>query len=276
MYVSGYCVEVKSDGSSTSEKVSIDDCEINKGTIKDDTVKDDSTVEKLDKTAPTLEVTVVNTTLHDYTITVVTSDKSGIKEIRYYVDDVLVYSGLNLTYSSTLPSNNFKYRIESEDNKGNVAVKSGTFNISTCFVAGTKVLTKNGLKNIEDIKVGEYVYTFDPDKNIKELQPVTDTMISKNNKLYEITLENGEVIKATEKHPFYVLDKGWVRSYDLKVGDELTSPKVGLIKIKTIKIKQYKEAITVYNLGVKDNHNYLVTEYEILVHNATPSKTMEY
>ena len=274
--------------------MSIDDCEINKGTIKDDTVKDDSTVEKLDKTAPTLEVTVVNTTLYDYTITVVTSDKSGIKEIRYYVDDVLVYSGLNLTYSSTLPSNNFKYRIESEDNKGNVAVKSGTFNISTCFVAGTKVLTKNGLKNIEDIKVGEYVYTFDPDKNIedikvgeyvytfdpdkniKELQPVTDTMISKNNKLYEITLENGEVIKATEKHPFYVLDKGWVRSYDLKVGDELTSPKVGLIKIKTIKIKQYKEAITVYNLGVKNNHNYLVTEYEILVHNVTPSKTMEY
>ena len=271
MYVSGYCVEVKSDGSSTSEKVSIDDCEINKGTIKDDTVKDDSTVEKLDKTAPTLEVTVVNTTLYDYTITVVTSDKSGIKEIRYYINGTLVYSGLNKTYSSTTSSSSVTYKVESEDNYGNVSTKTGTIYVTQCFVAGTKVLTKNGLKNIEDIKVGEYVYTFDPDKNIKELQPVTDTMISKNNKLYEITLENGEVIKATEKHPFYVLDKGWVRSYDLKVGDELTSPKVGLIKIKTIKIKQYKEVVTVYNLAVKNDHNYLVTEYEILVHNAAPS-----
>ena len=138
-------------------------------------------------------------------------------------------------------------------------------------MAGTKVLTKDGLKNIEDIKVGEYVYTFDPIKNIKELQPVIATKETRNNKIYEITLENNEIIKATEKHPFYVLDKGWIRAYNLKAGDALTSPKYGMLKVKSIKIKEYKESIIVYNLAVKNNYNYLVTEYEVLAHNYVPS-----
>ena len=268
MYISGYCVEIKSDGTSTSEKVSIDACDVTSTEVPTPPVEEKDTV------APTLNVTVTNTVAFNYTITVVTSDSSGIKEIRYYVNDTLVYSGSNLTYTATTSKTSNTYKIESEDNNGNIATKTGTFTVSTCFVAGTKVLTKDGLKNIEDIKIGDYVYAINLTTSLRELSLVTDTMISQNDTLYEITTTNGEVIKSTEKHEYYVLDKGWVRAYDLKVGDTLYSLK-GSMKIKTIRKVKLDKPVNVYNFTVENNHNYLITEYEFLVHNAqsTPSKT---
>lgn len=98
------------------------------------------------------------------------------------------------------------------------------------------------------------IYLFSRRIYEKELSKVTDTIISYNNKIYEVTLENNEVIKSTEKHQYFVLDKGWVRAYDLKVGE-------------------YDKPIKTYNLTVDGIHNYLITEYEILVHNA-PSNTI--
>ena len=49
--------------------------------------------------------------------------------------------------------------------------------------------------------------------NEKELSLVTNTIESVNDIIYKITLENNEVIKSTEKHQYFVLDKGWVRAY---------------------------------------------------------------
>ena len=263
MYINGYCVEIKSDGTSTSEKVGENDCDI--------TSTDTPTppVEEKDTVAPTLEVTTNNSSWYNYTITVVTSDDSGIKEIRYYIDDTLVYSGLNKEYSATTYNSSITYRVESEDNYGNIATKTGTIYVTQCFVAGTKVLTKDGLKNIEDIKIGEYVYALNLDTNEKELRLITNTITTYNNKIYEVTLENNEVIKSTEKHEYYVLDKGWVRAYNLKVGDTLSSTIKGKLKIKNIKIVEYDKPIRTYNLTVDGMHNYLITEYEVLVHNVS-------
>ena len=119
------------------------------------------------------------------------------------------------------------------------------------------------------------IYLFSRRIYEKELSKVTDTIISYNNKIYEVTLENNEVIKSTKKHQYFVLDKGWVRAYDLKVGDTLSSTIKGKLKIKNIKVVEYDKPIKTYNLTVDGIHNYLITEYEILVHNApSPSNTI--
>ena len=111
------------------------------------------------------------------------------------------------------------------------------------------------------------IYLFSRRIYEKELSKVVDTIISYNNKIYEVTLENNEVIKSTEKHQYFVLDKGWVRAYDLKVGDTLSSTIKGKLKIKNIKVVEYDKPIKTYNLTIEDTHNYLITEYEVLVHN---------
>ena len=109
--------------------------------------------------------------------------------------------------------------------------------------------------------------------NEKELSLVTNTIESVNDIIYKITLENGKVINSTEKHKYYVLDKGWVRAYELKVGDTLSSTIKGKLKIKNIKVVEYDKPIRTYNLTVDGIHNYLITEYEVLVHNATSKTT---
>lgn len=67
-----------------------------------------------------------------------------------------------------------------------------------CFVPTTLVNTESGLKKIEDIKVGDKVFS-----HTGKLQPVIDTLTFDRNE--EIISING--IDCTKNHEFYVLDK---------------------------------------------------------------------
>lgn len=57
-----------------------------------------------------------------------------------------------------------------------------------CFVAGTKVKTENGFKNIEDIKIGEKVYSFNLDNNEIELKEVLELIHSSAKDTYKLTI----------------------------------------------------------------------------------------
>jgi len=81
------------------------------------------------------------------------------------------------------------------DNWGADAIKVGIG--PGCFISDTKVLTKNGYKNISDIKVGEYVLTH---KNKYE------EVISTTSYIEEDDLININDIISTKKHEYYVLD----------------------------------------------------------------------
>lgn len=67
-----------------------------------------------------------------------------------------------------------------------------------CFVPGQKVQTSNGLKNIEEISIGEKVLT-----HMGRFKPVTNTFRFDDKK----TVVNVNGIKATPNHEFYVLHK---------------------------------------------------------------------
>ena len=70
------------------------------------------------------------------------------------------------------------------------------------------------------------------------------------------------------RHQVYVIDKGWVRAYDLKVGDKMLSSSKKVIDITNIERKNYEGGISTYNLTVDGNSNYYVSEIQVLVHNA--------
>lgn len=155
---------------------------------------------------------------------------------------------------------------------------------SGCFVAGTKITTKNGKKSIEKIKTGDQVLTHDG--TYKSVTGTTSRV--ENETLIDI---NG--IKCTKNHQFYVIHKSdshYISQYNIHekatwVSAENLSEDWCLVKIyeqystlypvmyEIIPIKKYnitnpfttKE--TVYDIEVEDNHSFCV-ENNIIVHNS--------
>jgi len=135
-----------------------------------------------------------------------------------------------------------------------------------CFVAGTQILTENGKVPIENIKIGDYVYSEDPETGEKGLKRVAQTFINEINELVYVTV-NGEEIVTTPGHPFYVVSKGWVGADELKVGDSLIVYKGKQVVVEKVKLELLSTPVTVYNFEVEDFHTYYVGENSVLVHN---------
>ena len=91
---------------------------------------------------------------------------------------------------------------------------------STSFVAGTEVLTPDGLVNIEDIEVGDWVISDDPNTPGEiEAKQVTRTFErTDNNGIYDVAIGD-EVISSTGNHDFWILDEKLVSVDELQLGD---------------------------------------------------------
>ena len=147
-----------------------------------------------------------------------------------------------------------------------------------CFVPGTLVHTETGFKNIEDVKVGEKLYTYNEVTDKVELKPVEKLNIREVDVLLTLTLSNQTIITTVE-HPFYIVGKGWVDAEDLNPGDLLSTSKLngGLgtaldPSVEVVKVEKSLKTTTVYNFNVKDNPNYFVADLNILVHNGCGEK----
>lgn len=105
-----------------------------------------------------------------------------------------------------------------ETGKNKILVVTTASKAKTCFVAGTKVLTLSGEKNIEDISVGEKVLSYRDGKIC--LDKVVDTIKQKTDKtLYRVDFGGCCNIIGTEDHPFYVGNGGYKEMKELRKGD---------------------------------------------------------
>ncbi|MFE6796508.1 polymorphic toxin-type HINT domain-containing protein [Paenibacillus chitinolyticus] len=140
--------------------------------------------------------------------------------------------------------------------------------VCNCFVGGTKVLTDEGEKNIEDIKVGDMVLAKSENNPDGELAYKEVTALFLNQRDDIIKLHVGEqVIETTDNHPFWVEGKGWVVADELQVGDKLQKADGSNLTIDKVEFVKQDEPVTVYNFAVADYHTYYVTDLGIWVHN---------
>lgn len=131
-----------------------------------------------------------------------------------------------------------------------------------CFVADTKITLANKEQaNIQDVRVGDMVLSYNHETQQNEERPVLKTFKGTTDELVELELENGTVIECTPEHPIYTVNRGYVEAKDLLCSDALLS--VAPIKIKHMKTKVTD--VNVYNIEVLFNNNYYAQD--ILVHN---------
>lgn len=99
--------------------------------------------------------------------------------------------------------------------------------IGGCFIKGTRVQTKDGLKPIEDIKAGDYVLSSPEDgTGSPKFKRVVNSFINENKTIRRIayyTEKSGEtcVLVATGDHPFWIEGIGWKHADQLKKHEKL-------------------------------------------------------
>lgn len=136
-----------------------------------------------------------------------------------------------------------------------------------CFVAGTLILTAEGLKRIEEIKADDRVFSADTETMMSGYKTVLETFVRRTNEIIHIFIENEE-ITTTVDHPFWVNGKGFVPAMNLVIGSELINDKGDIVCVENIRRETNRDGVEVFNFKVEDFHTYYVGENGILVHNA--------
>ena len=170
----------------------------------------------------------------------------------------------------------------------------GTNFLSKCFTAGTQIVVGIGLaedgtmlydtKNIEDIEVGDLVYSYDTATGEYEYKEVTDTFVRRSDHINYLTIqdENGneQTLETTNGHPFWVVsdepdlsraassysdgmyhgelgvtENGyWVEAKDLRVGDVFLGADGKLSTLTNVVRIEQNGGIDVFNFSVEGNH----------------------
>jgi Pretoxin HINT domain/Domain of unknown function (DUF4280)/A nuclease family of the HNH/ENDO VII superfamily with conserved AHH len=136
--------------------------------------------------------------------------------------------------------------------------------VFACFPAGTPVHTEHGLKNIEEIQVGDSVWAFDEETKQIALQEVVHTMQNETDHTISIYTEK-EVIETTAQHPFYV-NGAWKDASELQAGDKILTQQNETVEVLATKFSYLPKKV--YNFEVAKWHTYFVGALMWLVHNA--------
>ena len=139
-----------------------------------------------------------------------------------------------------------------------------------CFVAGTPIVTAEGDKPIEEIRVGDFVWSRNDETEERRLQRVVQLFVTPNKETLDLDLVasdgTSETLGVTKEHPFWVTGRGWVEAGQLREDDSIFTARDGWLKVRQVRGSP-RGAETVYNFEVAEDHTYFVGKTEAWVHN---------
>ena len=142
----------------------------------------------------------------------------------------------------------------------------------SCFTGDTEVITKNGIKLIQDIQAGDYVQCRNEDTLLNELCVVEKVHKNQNREILELVIKDmhnmAEIFRTTPNHRFWLKNVGWTEAVDLMPGDILLD--LNGNELEVIDAIFSDETEMTYNLDVKNHHSYFVGELAVWVHNGGP------
>jgi len=117
-----------------------------------------------------------------------------------------------------------------------------------CFVAGTKVLTHNGYKNIEDVVLTDTLMT-----HTGQFQKILNLQHKNyNGSLYNITAKYHSSFKCTDEHPFYIREKTRTWNNELRKYEYI---------FKNPEWKKAHELDNNHYFGMKINENSIIPDF---------------
>ncbi|MFT5684044.1 MAG: hypothetical protein ACI8RZ_004985 [Myxococcota bacterium] len=140
-----------------------------------------------------------------------------------------------------------------------------------CFVAGTRILTPDGPRPIEDLEVGDLVFSFNTETGERVIRPVIKLLRSDADAAWEVKAGGSVIAGVTDDHPFYDVTAGAFRpvvELSQKSRVLLHSGEGSLDPVPLTR-RRIPGAVAVYNLSIGgEEQNYFAEG--ILVHNKSP------
>lgn len=102
--------------------------------------------------------------------------------------------------------------------------ESNVLIIDECLHPDTLItLSNDNKKRIIDIEVGDLVKTINEENGEIEIKPVIELHknLNKGEEMYEIEMENGDILKITGNHKVKLTDGTWKKVEDLNTHDEI-------------------------------------------------------
>lgn len=91
--------------------------------------------------------------------------------------------------------------------------------VDECFPAGTKILTPNGEKELQCLKVGDIITSYNRNTGNTENKPILNLFKHKAKRIVKVKLSNKKEIICTSNHPFFTKDREWVSAGCLRSDD---------------------------------------------------------
>jgi len=134
-------------------------------------------------------------------------------------------------------------------------------------VAGTLVATKEGLRPIEDVQAGDFVWSRSYESGAEEWKRVVGTFETQNKAVVTLITEGPaserETLKVTSEHPL-MTSGGWVEAGQLEPGQIVIARDRW---VRVVEVITTGETATVYNFEVADFHTYFVGDSGVWAHN---------
>jgi len=135
-----------------------------------------------------------------------------------------------------------------------------------CFPAEALVHTPDGLREIQSLREGDLVLTYDSKNGEVVPRPVTACLGNWTQHLVKIKVGN-EVVWATRIHPFYLPETDeWRSAMQLKAGMKVLGIDLKPRMIEEVQIMGTHE--DTFNISVAEFHTFFVGETGVLVHNS--------
>lgn len=133
-----------------------------------------------------------------------------------------------------------------------------------CFTANTLVLTPFGKREISDIRVGDFVYSFDTYSGVVTTRRVLESLRRSSQQIWDVSFDNDETVGVTAHHSFFSASGKWKRVCTLRFGEAVHTLD-GLTTVK--RLEKTDRCEPVFNLVTEGEHTFLA--HGCVVHNFT-------